>query len=382
VPNVAFGQAGAPFPEDDSQLIDRIIRAYRRAIQTPLGNPDSMWLHGPLLERRRDVHEAIIAGDAGTVQALLRDPGSTDLLLGFEQLTSSFRSDRLPALDPQGFAFGQYLNLLSLCEAVGVRRVRHHDQPELPYPEIEDLLLRLDTLFRFRVAFPNPFPNELGVATERGISSYRAPHAIYQAWRIWQLVGRIKSPRVLEIGGGLGRTAYYAREFGVTDYTIIDIPTALVAQANFLGRVVGPYHVQLYGEEGAHAGCIKLLPPNEFLTTKGRYDLILNVDSLTEMARETAQAYCDAICRRSSAFLSINHEGLPFTVADLMPRGFDQRSPYWMRPGYVEELSRQSPSGNTNRIARPPEKLAWRRWARTMTQFVRGCPRRRRGNAA
>jgi len=114
------------------------------------------------------------------------------------------------------------------------------------------------------------------------------------------------------------------------------------------------------------------LPPNEFLTTKGRYDLILNVDSLTEMARETAQAYCDAICRRSSAFLSINHEGLPFTVADLMPRGFDQRSPYWMRPGYVEELSRQSPSGNTNRIARPPEKLAWRRWARTMTQFVRG----------
>jgi hypothetical protein len=362
VPHVPFGQAEAPVAGDDGPLIDRIIDAYRRAIQTPLGNTDSMWLHGPLLEKRRDVHAAIIAGDVANVQALLRDPGSTDLLLGFENLTRSYRSEQLPALDTQAFAFGQYLNLLSLCEAVGVRRVRHHDQPESPQPEIEDLLVRLDMLVGFRVEFPNPFPNELGVATARGILSYRAPPALYQAWRIWQLVGRTKSPRVLEIGGGLGRTAYYARKFGIADYTIIDIPTSLVAQANFLGRTVGPNHLQLYGERGIRSSCIKLLPPKEFLTTSRHYDLILNVDSLTEMARETAQAYCDAIHQHSKVFLSINHEGLKFTVADLMPRGFDQRSPYWMRPGYVEELSHRSLSDGASRFGRSMVSRTWRRW--------------------
>ena len=369
---VAFGQAPAPFPGDDSQLIDRIVAAYRRAIATPLGSPDSMWLNGPLLEKRQDIHEALTASDAATVQALLRDPGSTDLLLGFEELTKTSRSERLPTLDPQGFAFGQYLNLLRLGEAVGVRRLRHHDQPEPLYPEIEDVLLRLDRLFSFKVEFPNPFPNELGVVTERGISSYRAPHALYQAWRIWQVVGRVKSPRVLEIGGGLGRTAYYARKFGVTDYTIIDIPMSLVAQANFLGRALGSQHLQLYGEGKVRRNLIKLLPPAEFLAAKPRYDLILNVDSLTEFARDTAQAYCDAIYQRSAAFLSINHEGLPFTVADLMPRGFDQRSPYWMRPGYVEELSRPSRPRSANRIARSLDPRAWRRWVGKMVQLVKG----------
>ncbi len=358
-----FGAAVAPPPVDDRGLIDRIVGAYRRAVGTPLGSADSMWLRGPLLETRQDVHEALIGGDASRVRDLLRDPGSTDLLRGFEDLTRSFRTEREPTLDARAFAFGQYLNLLRLCEAVGVRRIRHHDQPEPPQPEAEELLRRLDARFGFTVDFPNPFPDELGLATSRGISSYRAPAAIYQAWRIWQLVGDRPSPRVLEIGGGLGRTAYYARKFGITDYTIVDLPMSLVAQANFLGRVIGARHVRLYGEEEGSADDVKLLPPAAFLAGGGRYDLVLNVDSLTEMARDTAQAYCNAIHDRAGIFLSINHEGLPFTVADLVPSGFFQRSPSWMRPGYVEELG-----GAVRRSALVPR---WRRRADRVLRMLR-----------
>jgi hypothetical protein len=65
---------------------------------------------------------------------------------------------------------------------------------------------------------------------------------------------------------------------------------------------------------------------------------------MTEMARDTAQAYCDAIHTRATTFLSINHEGLSFTVAELMPGGMFQRAPYWMRPGYVEELAGRYPN--------------------------------------
>jgi hypothetical protein len=187
------------------------------------------------------------------------------------------------------------------------------------------------------------------------------PHALYQAWRIWQLAGKRRSPRILEIGGGLGRTAYYARKFGVTDYTIVDIPMTLVAQANFLGRNLGAQSLHLYGEDIHAPHAIKLLPPSAFLQSAAQYDLVLNVDSMTEMAQDTAQAYCDAIHARATIFLSINHEGLDFTVAELMPGGMFQRSPYWMRPGYVEELAGQLPGPPLHRhIGQKIRRLASR----------------------
>lgn len=340
MPQTEFGRTVTPLPQDDTQLIQRIGRAYRHAVATPLGSTDSMWLQGPLLESRRDIHEALVANQPDTLQTLLRSPGLTNLFHGFEDLSRVFLATRLPELDQQGFAFGDYLGLLRLCEAVGVRRLRHHDQPEPVQPEIDDLFSRLDRYLGITIDFPNPFPDEIGLATSRGVASNRAFPAIYQAWRIWQLVGQLQKPRVLEIGGGLGRTAYYAQKFGITNYTIIDIPTSSVAQANFLGRTIGLERIQLYGEEqNTDFSGVRLLPPAAFLDAKDKYDLVLNVDSLTEMARDTAQAYCNAIDARVTTFLSINHEGLSFTARDLIPGKIYQRSPYWMRAGYAEELS-------------------------------------------
>jgi hypothetical protein len=85
-------------------------------------------------------------------------------------------------------------------------------------------------------------------------------------------VESLPAPRLLEIGGGLGRTAYYAWQFGLRDYTLIDIPITAVAQANFLGRVLGERAIQLYGETGQCG--IRILPPGMFLDREDFRDLV------------------------------------------------------------------------------------------------------------
>jgi EAL domain-containing protein (putative c-di-GMP-specific phosphodiesterase class I) len=143
---------------------------------------------------------------------------------------------------------------------------------------------------------------------------------------------------VLEIGAGLGRTAFYARQFGIHDYTIIDLPLTGVAQANFIGRTLGADAICLFGE--TRPG-IRILPPSAFIDASDRYDLVINVDSLTELAPETARAYCEQIKARANLFVSINHERNPFTVRAICNEvGLTgtSRTPYWMRRGYGDEL--------------------------------------------
>lgn len=152
------------------------------------------------------------------------------------------------------------------------------------------------------------------MATSRGVISHRAVQALYQAWRVFTFVNGDRGANVVEIGAGLGRTAFYARKFGLRNYTIVDLPMSSVAQAYFLGRTLGDDAVRLFGEEGSG---ISILPPSAFLAAQDRYDLVLNVDSLTELDPRTAKAYCMAIRDRSGVLLSINHEVNPFTAREM-----------------------------------------------------------------
>ena len=106
-----------------------------------------------------------------------------------------------------------------------------------------------------------------------------------------QLCHGLAAPRIVEIGAGLGRTAYFAWQLGLRDLTIIDIAMSGVAQAYFLGRVLGADAVRLYGEEPGSGSCIRILPPSAFLEAGDHYDLLLNIDSWTEMPKETARQY-------------------------------------------------------------------------------------------
>lgn len=352
MPHRFFAISSAPRQFDDLELMDRIVASYRKAIATPIGATSSMWLSGELFELRRDVHDQLMDVNQAGARALLRDPGATDLFVGFEDNAKSQRVKPFNTAK-ESMSATQYDKLVTLAEATAAIRLRY----PRPAPgadlsiEMSEILKSLDATFGTHVEFPNPFPGEAGIDTGRGILTYRAAHALYQAWRIRQLTQGVSSPRVLEIGAGLGRTAYYAWKLGIRDYTIVDLPLTCVAQADFLGRTLEPRHLQLFGE--SNAGHIRIMPPAAFLKMHDLYDVAINVDSLTEMAVETAKTYFEHIDRRANMFLSINHEGNAFQARDFYANRQLLRAPYWFRAGYVEELIRTArDSGQKSGTAR------------------------------
>jgi hypothetical protein len=325
----------------DITIVQRIIDAYRVAMGTAVGSTKSMWLL-TFADIRRAEHDILMSGGLDSVQEMLVDPISNNLFYGFDNLTAkSAFTDRNWFILQAALCFD---SLLTLGEAVGVKSV---DYPEAPVarsdPSIEGLLSDLDQAFGFRIEFPNPFRGEVGLETSRGIASYRSLQSLYQGWHIAQTV---PSGKVLEIGGGLGRTAYYAHKFGVTNYTIIDLPLTGAAQAFFL-YCVG-INVNLYKESLSNG--IRIMPPASFYEGNDVYDLIVNVDGFTEMSPETMLSYFSEASRRTKRLLSINHEHSPHRVFDVINSHHAvehaTREPYWMRRGYMHEMVSFKAEGN------------------------------------
>lgn len=334
------GISADPPQIDDGALVERIIAAFRRANQAPTSSAPSIWTTW-IADAKQAEHRILLEGSDVEVAQMLRDPGQTQLFLGFDNLV---RNNPWGDLDDPGggretMRQWSYDCLLRLAEAVGSVPLAHPEELPRPIRDVEELLTGLDTAFGFPIRFPNPFPGEVGLQTARGVATFLAIQALYQAWHMFQLINQKPSAKILEIGAGLGRVAYFVRQFGLSNYTIIDLPLTSAAQAYFLGTVLSPDTLRLFGE--THAAPLAILPPSSFLTADDRYDLILNADSMTEMGLSTARNYWHAIKHQTPLFLSINHEQNEFTVREIItatPGLKISRAPYWLRRGYVEEL--------------------------------------------
>jgi hypothetical protein len=316
------------------------------------GTGDSVW--SEFSKRSRYIHESLLAQSDERITQILEDPIPTSLFHGYYSVVRDldFNEHSHEARKLREWVVQQIFEcLVRLAQATGATRLWNPErmQPEPDGKESitpgssEDLLTELDREIGLRMDFPNPIQGEFGLPTTRGIASYRAPHAIYQAWRTQKLLGETTKASVLEIGAGMGRTAYYARHLGITDFTIVDLPLANVAQANFLGRILGPEAIWMLGDPvSEQAGRIRICPPEWLANTDKEFNVILNVDSITEMDSPHAVNYINEIIRRTTMFLSINHEANPLSVRDLLSKcGIKTRTlryPYWLRKGYVEEI--------------------------------------------
>lgn len=170
-------------------------------------------------------------------------------------------------------------------------------------------------------------------------------YALYTAVRLVEIAG--KKARTSEIGGGVGKAAYYAFKLGVADYSIFDIPHINVLQGYFLLKAL-PNSVSLYREKEK---AIKIMPTSAFFKApKNRFDITLNVDSFPEINSEIVRKYLEDTKRNTKKyFLSINQEGQSSfqsikqgVVGKIVKEvgGFkrEYRFPFWVRIGYVEEL--------------------------------------------
>jgi hypothetical protein len=326
-----------PTDVSDASLAARIRRAFAISDQRTSGGAEGMWRQ--LNAMKEDVREALLSGTDEEVAELLRHPERTDLLYGFENCTRTLLER--DARSGHDFAGGGRLmeeQFLRLGEACGLRPARHPESSRQPPPlDIETLLRALDEALGFRIDFPNPFAFEMGVATSRGIASYRAIHALYQVWLLAQHA--LPGERVLEIGAGLGRAAYYAYRAGFRDYTIIDLPMTNVAQADFLGRVLPSSAVALASEP--EDAPIRIRDISWRPDRHERFAVVINADSLTEMDRADATSYVELAAAMDATFISLNHEANGFTSRELLQARFPRvtRARHWLRDGYVVEVA-------------------------------------------
>ena len=297
------------------------------------------------MKDRADVRQILLSGDIEKAKEVLRNPHRSNILYGFEVIfkesVESFEQN--PQLG-QAWATLAHDNMVRLAESIGAIPTY---LPEVNFQkrnmDPDALIDALEKTLGVEISFPNIFPYEYGVITRRGIAGHRSTQAIYQAYRLSEMLACADGAKVLEIGAGLGRTAYYANAFGIKHYTIVDLPLANVAQAYFLGRTLGPDRLVLQGEPDDGTDRVRIYVPEWLWTTDERFEIAINVDSLTEMDFAQALRYWRTIEERSSVFISINHEAQSFRVADL-PRaaGSDLtflRFHNGVRKGYVEEIA-------------------------------------------
>ena len=308
-----------PSPE----LIQRIKASYRRTCREYVPDTTSMW---SIIDKMREpIHRALLADD-DSINEYLYDPSASHLFYGLDGFP-----DKNAKL---GLDVNTFDKFIRLCEALGVRKLMN---PESGLPKkllSVDVDLELDKICKALgvddLTIANPFQYTYGLKTKRGVLNYRTVQCLYQAYRINQLGGK----NTIEIGGGIGRTAYYSMLFGTSAYTIIDLPMTLVCQALFLGQTLGENRIRLDGEPDTGQP-VQLLCPTNF--PDSTFDVAFNADSLTEMSEQHAVEYAKCIKKQASVFLSINHEINSFTVSSIMGKP-TYRFPYWLRKGYAEEL--------------------------------------------
>lgn len=347
--------AGDGTPLATKHLDSRIVSAYTLA-HTEFKKSGSGWDHA-LFDIKAEVHDALLSGDHNEASRVLSRPDETAFFWGFDDIAKGPHGEvephelvirRLNGTTSWKALYALWIHdtLTSLAEAMGARRMIY---PEMEPSDIgshyatvrsaDDLLKDIEETIGLELHFPNPFPNAMGLATKRGTVGFRALQAFYQAWRISEIAGKNPDFKVLEIGAGLGRTAYFADQMGVRNYTIVDIPLTNAAQASFLGRTLGEDRLRLHGE---HTDApLRIIPSTALNEIEESFDLIFNADSLTEMSPDVATMYWDFARRNSNTLLSINHEANEVTVRSLYTAAHDVcalRYPYWMRRGYVEEI--------------------------------------------
>jgi hypothetical protein len=358
---------------EDADLVARVQAAYRAALGA--FTPSTSGWDTAFGDLKKPIHNALISPELKAATSLLRDPASNTHFWGFDAICKAPEGEtephelvlkRLNAQEDWTTLYARWLHdaLVSCAEAIGALRVFYPETTPGYYYElygepanIDELLDKIEAAIGKDLHFPNPYAGELGLASRRGIIGFRSLQAVYQAWRLLQISDGRPDFRVVEIGAGLGRTAFFARQFGLVDYTIIDIPMTNAAQGYFLGRTLGTDQIALFGEESI--GKVRILPPQAIERMSETFDLALNVDSLTEMAPEVAHSYWEFARRQCDALLSINHELNPHPVRMLYAGDSTvryTRYPYWVRRGYVEEYItwKQRLAHTRDRAARMP----------------------------
>ena len=221
--------------------------------------------------------------------------------------------------------------LLSLAELVGAIPLENPDLGPwgvTPRTGAPALFAAIEGALGLDLAPPRAIGAYLGIEVAPAtVLHLRMIEAIFAAWRIDRVTGLIGGRQVIEIGGGIGLTRWYARGFGLLDYRLAPPSAAAAAvQAYLLGE-----HAS---SEGEGEGPVDLLFLDDILQS-------LRHDEVVEHLRVSARRGVRAVLSFGQEALA--EPGAPSPIfADLMAKagGWTRRwrGRHGLRPGHVEEL--------------------------------------------
>jgi hypothetical protein len=331
---------------DDPVLAARIIAAWQQAAPV-----DGLRAGGMSVQNDPDAsfQAALGRGDYPTILADIRALGRAPVAEGILGGARQHRRAEDP-LFARRLALWTFDKLVSLAEAVGAICVENPENGTWGASvrlSPSELFQRTEEALSIDLTPPTHVGAYLGLAVGRGIVlQLRIIDAIYAAWRLKLLADTIGAARICEIGAGSGLTAFYARRFRLTDYTIIDRPVMNAVQAGLLGGADS--NIVLTGELD-RPDAIRILPISAYATlAPGSIDILMNSDSLTDVDYHVALDYLRHARRIGIPhFLSINHEA-HFVAGTSDQRHvrnlaiaagwrLTSRHRHWVRNGYVEE---------------------------------------------
>jgi len=239
--------------------------------------------------------------------------------------------------------------LYKLAEHCGVRGLQNPEGAVNPCPFANkisysntELLSQIEDSIGFNIHLPSFTGNKQGMATDYGLITARHCYYLHLLKRITSLFPD-RNTRIIEIGAGLGLLGYFLDKLGYKDYTIIDLARVNAVQAYFLAKNLPERDIIFSGDEDPfnekYKDSLKILHVSDFqYVPKGRFDLMVNMDSFTEMKKEEAVNYIASDC--AEYLLSVNHEQNDFRVVEIFKpfRKLIYRQLFWTRPGYVEEF--------------------------------------------
>jgi hypothetical protein len=348
-------------PEEGIAIAERLIAAYRQAVAAaPAGpRPEDMWAQIGQLFQPELVALAEGCDAPGLASYLQRLPKMA-AAHGFFQGEASFNAlVASPGLRGER-ALWLMDHLVGMAEAAGVLDARCPEQgdyaaaPAVAGSRATATALRdaIEHELGVTVSMPPLFEGLFALEPVDRAVHLRGIMGAYVAWKALGFARDLRAvppqdARVAEIGAGIGYSAYAACQLGAASYTVYDLPAVNIAQGYFLLRSLPPGTVSLYGEAGA---AVRVMPAFAFhQAAAGAFDIVVNVDSMPEIARAEAQRYMGRLPAVSPLFFSINQEAQAPQVpgqGQLVVRRLAAASglqcvlryPNWVRAGYVDEL--------------------------------------------
>jgi len=358
LPSVTFTTKSLSLP-DDIILIKKIASSYLHATQTQpqdfrIDN-SGMWSVN-MKRYDQELSTPIKNHDLDKVAEHLSMMFNSDITYG---LSTSKVGKYIAKLVPQSYASLWTDRLLRFCESIGVLHPRSIEQdidytaplkldPSKLISECLQKIIGVSSLSRPSVG------ETYGIQINEMVWDIRDFEHLLAAIQISRLLPDKTQP-IFELGGGYGGLVYWLYILGFRNITLYDLPHVNILQGYYLSKSLPDAKIGLYdSKNNANNYEINIMPYWKLDDVNSNYFyLAVNQDSLPEIPKDIAIHYLKEIKRTTTDyFYSVNQESqaknfqgdnqniVPKLIQNLTGFKLLIRSPFWCRPGYVQEIYR------------------------------------------